>query len=137
MFLPLLLACQSEPEPDLEPEDTAPATVFDTTPDPVDTGEPVEDIDGDDEPLLSLSHPHGLYTAPFDLTLTTPVSTAAIRYTLDATDPLSEGGLVYSAPLSIESWHQSSRWTVIPLDWCSLSETGASPPAPPLRAGIL
>ncbi|MFM2160490.1 MAG: hypothetical protein RLZZ383_2 [Pseudomonadota bacterium] len=45
--------------------------------------------------------PHGVYDAPFALTLT-PVDGTEIRYTLDGADPTGPNALAYTGPISID-----------------------------------
>ncbi|KAI9549703.1 hypothetical protein GHT06_007389 [Daphnia sinensis] len=52
--------------------------------------------------MVIASRPRGIYEAPFSLTLTAPVG-ATIRYTLDGTAPTATTGLIYTAPLSINT----------------------------------
>ncbi|MCA9959824.1 MAG: lamin tail domain-containing protein, partial [Anaerolineales bacterium] len=52
-------------------------------------------------PPPTFSQPHGFYDAPFDLTLTTTIPGAVIRYTLDQTAPSATVGALYTTPLSI------------------------------------
>jgi hypothetical protein len=47
------------------------------------------------------SHSHGIYDAPFALTLSTAKAGAEIRYTLDGTEPTATLGTRYTAPLAI------------------------------------
>ncbi len=49
----------------------------------------------------SSSHETGLYAEPFEVTLSSSVPNAEIRFTLDGTEPTIHG-LLYSAPLPIE-----------------------------------
>lgn len=51
------------------------------------------------EPHFSVAR--GLFDAPFNLVLTTPVSNATIRYTRDGSEPTTVNGLVYSEPIRI------------------------------------
>lgn len=48
------------------------------------------------------SHERGFMETPFELTLSTPTSDAVIRYTLDGSEPTSEHGNVYDAPIQVE-----------------------------------
>jgi len=52
---------------------------------------------------VSLSHPHGFYAAPFELTLSTRLSNGSIRYTLDGTPPSATEGTLYTAPITLSS----------------------------------
>ena len=47
--------------------------------------------------------PHGLYKTPFQLVLSPPEPDAAIRYTLDGSQPTEGSGVPYTAPLSIRT----------------------------------
>ncbi|MHC4742768.1 MAG: chitobiase/beta-hexosaminidase C-terminal domain-containing protein, partial [Planctomycetota bacterium] len=47
------------------------------------------------------SHDRGFYESPFDLTLSTAMSSAEIRYTLDGSRPTISHGTVYSGPIRI------------------------------------
>lgn len=50
---------------------------------------------------VHFSMPHGLYEAPFQLTLTSDTATAQLWYTTDGTVPTPETGQRYRAPLAI------------------------------------
>lgn len=50
---------------------------------------------------VEISHEHGFMDAPFELSLSTPTSDAVIRYTLDGSQPTSEHGMVYDAPIQV------------------------------------
>jgi hypothetical protein len=50
---------------------------------------------------VSASVEHGLFDAPFALSLTTPDAGASIRYTLDGSTPSATHGLDYTGPLTI------------------------------------
>ncbi|HYC54768.1 MAG TPA: lamin tail domain-containing protein [Candidatus Binatia bacterium] len=52
---------------------------------------------------LQFSPPRGFYDAPFDVTISTPTPGATIRYTLDGTDPSETNGVVYAAPISVDT----------------------------------
>ncbi len=57
-------------------------------------------------PPITFSHDHGLYDAPFELTLTCDVPDVEIYYTLDGSEPWSEtrqipGGRHYSGPIIV------------------------------------
>lgn len=45
---------------------------------------------------------HGQFTSPFQLTLSSPTSSAQIRYTTDFSTPTPTKGTLYSAPLTID-----------------------------------
>lgn len=60
-----------------------------------------EDIIPDDEKLV-FSHPAGVYTSAFSLTLTTGYSQGVIRYTTDGSDPKSTSAQ-YTAPITIKN----------------------------------
>jgi hypothetical protein len=47
------------------------------------------------------SHKRGIYTAAFQLTISTPTPQAQIRYTLDGSTPTETNGIIYSGPISI------------------------------------
>ena len=49
------------------------------------------------------SHPHGFYTEPFDLVLTSPVAGGEIRYTLNGRDPLGDQASIYTEPLRVDT----------------------------------
>lgn len=53
--------------------------------------------------VLIFSESRGFYEEPVELTLATPASNGTIRYTLDGTTPTPTVGLVYEAPLTIET----------------------------------
>lgn len=50
---------------------------------------------------VTFSVPHGLYTAPLTVALATATANAAIRYTLDGSEPTLTTGLPYTEPLTI------------------------------------
>lgn len=50
---------------------------------------------------VTFSVPHGLYDVPVTVALTTATANAAIRYTLDGSEPTLTTGLPYTAPLTI------------------------------------
>ncbi|MCB0210570.1 MAG: lamin tail domain-containing protein [Anaerolineae bacterium] len=52
------------------------------------------------EPIL-FSVSRGFFDSPFTVTLTTTTTGAAIRYTLDGSDPTLESGLAYTGPITI------------------------------------
>ena len=52
---------------------------------------------------ISYSHPHGFYATAFSLTLNAATTGAAIRYTLDGSEPTASNGLDYTTPLTIDS----------------------------------
>ena len=52
-------------------------------------------------PPVTISAPHGYYTAPVTVTLTSPTPGATIRYTLDGRTPTLEIGEAYTGPLTI------------------------------------
>ncbi len=52
-------------------------------------------------PPVSLSVPHGFFTDPFTVTLTSPTPGAAIRYTTDGSTPTLDNGMDYAAPILI------------------------------------
>lgn len=82
--------CSSPNPPDdidaSEPEVDAPAPAIDAAPAP---------------PLFS--HTRGFYDAPFELVLSPPYPFAQVTYTLDGRDPAGPEGLVYDAPIAIDT----------------------------------
>jgi len=50
---------------------------------------------------VQVSHDHGFFDAPFDVTLSTATPDAEIRYTTDGSTPTETTGTVYSAPINI------------------------------------
>lgn len=50
---------------------------------------------------VEISAPHGLYSAPVSVTLTTSDAAAEIRYTLDGSAPVADS-LLYTAPFTVE-----------------------------------
>lgn len=58
-------------------------------------------------PPPTISHPRGIQSTAFDVTLSHPDPTATIRYTTDGSDPSPTNGSTYSIPLTI------SRTTIL------------------------
>ena len=50
---------------------------------------------------VEMSHDHGFMDAPFEWTLNTPTADAVIRYTLDGSQPRSDHGMIYEAPIPV------------------------------------
>ena len=51
---------------------------------------------------ITMSHEHGYYTAPFELSLASRTPGTTIRYTLDGSEPTESNGLDYREPLTID-----------------------------------
>ncbi|MDG2385534.1 MAG: Ig-like domain-containing protein [Pirellulaceae bacterium] len=50
---------------------------------------------------IELSHSHGFYDVPFQLTIAAATAGTTIRYTVDGTEPTESNGTVYTAPITI------------------------------------
>ncbi len=50
-----------------------------------------------------LSHRHGFYDNPFELSMACQTEDAAIRYTLDGTAPTARSGFIYTEPIHVET----------------------------------
>ena len=50
---------------------------------------------------VEISHEHGFMDAPFKLTFSTPTSGAVIRYTVNGSQPTSDHGMIYDAPIQV------------------------------------
>ena len=52
---------------------------------------------------FTFDQPHGFYTAPFDLQITSQQSDIMIRYTIDGSEPTLTTGFEYTGPIAIDS----------------------------------
>ena len=50
---------------------------------------------------VEMSHDHGFMDAPFEWTLSTPTADTVIRYTQDGSQPTSDHGMIYDAPIQV------------------------------------
>jgi len=99
LLLGLALACTG-PVQETDTDEVIDTSSTDATDD---TDVPWQDppIEGIPDAPVLWSHAHGVYDAPFTLTLSAPSDGAVVRYTLDGRDPV-ESGEVYEAPLEID-----------------------------------
>lgn len=91
----LTLACSSPTPPDDEPDAAME--------EPVDAATPTTDAAPPPPPPPLFSHTRGFYTDPFELVLSSPYSFADVAYTLDGSDPAGPDGVIYDAPISINT----------------------------------
>lgn len=66
-----------------------------------DTGTVVEEIPAAGD--LQFSHPHGFYSAPFELSIAHPFTGGTLQYTLDGSDPTLPDATPYTQPISIST----------------------------------
>lgn len=90
-------------------------------------------------PMPTISPSGGNYTGPMNVTISTSVAGATIRYTTDGTSPSATVGKVYNAPVRLESAGAVKAITIAEDKRTSSIATAAFtvPPPPPMKVVML